>query len=51
MKIIALLATVSLLQVSCAGYSITVKSPYGEINTDKDGSVTVTPKPVVIPAK
>lgn len=50
MKTIALLAIAAAL-TSCAGLNLAATTPYGDVTTNADGSVTVTPKPFVIPQK
>lgn len=48
----ALLSSLAAIVLSsCAGWSVSVRSPYGDVNSDKSGSVVITPKPVVIPTK
>lgn len=38
------------LLTSCQGLTATASSPYGDVTT-ANGATTITPKPIVIPAK
>ena len=35
---------------SCAGYTFSVQSPYGDLQSAKDGSVVIIPKPIIVPS-
>ena len=43
-------AAASLGLVSCAGWSFSIRGPYGEAHSEDGGPVTITPLPVVIPS-
>jgi hypothetical protein len=49
LSVIALLAGFSLS--SCSGFSVTARSPYGDVFTDASGNVVIAPRPIVIPQK
>jgi hypothetical protein len=57
MKLLAIATTAvlsSCVFTSCAGdsrWQISVRSPFGDVNTAPDGAITFAPLPIVIPAK
>ena len=49
MKLITI-AIITAALASCAGISLSLTSPWGDVES-VDGATTVTPKPVVIPSR
>jgi hypothetical protein len=45
-----LLVVMAFAMTSCAGFVGSLSTPYGDVSTN-NGSVVVTPKPIVIPTK
>jgi hypothetical protein len=50
--IITIIAAIALAHslTSCAGFSITATTPYGDVQSI-DGATVIIPKPVVIPSR
>ena len=49
MAIVVALAVMGLS--SCAGWSVSVSSPYGDVTADEQGNVSIKPLPIVFPTK
>lgn len=52
LKLLALAALALAVSACAPGYSLSLNTPYGQVNADKTGAVIVpNTQPIVIPAK
>jgi hypothetical protein len=48
---LAIAISAALFLPSCAGLSFTVSSPWGDASSQDGGPLSITPRPIIIPAK